>query len=43
MEDKRMNVTEEMNENTVENTNELFEEVEEVITASWTGCANCCN
>lgn len=25
-----------------ENANELFEEVEEVVTAAWTGCADCC-
>lgn len=24
-------------------TDELFEEVEEAVTASWTGCADCCN
>ncbi|CAM2939474.1 hypothetical protein HAHI6034_09425 [Hathewaya histolytica] len=22
---------------------ELFEEIEEIVTASWTGCASCCS
>jgi hypothetical protein len=22
---------------------EIFEDVEEIVTASWTGCASCCN
>ncbi|MGI6117468.1 MAG: hypothetical protein ACOYBC_03670 [Bilifractor sp.] len=33
----------EQNEELKEQENEeLLEEVEEVVTASWTGCANCC-
>lgn len=26
-----------------EATVETFEEIEEVVTAAWTGCASCCN
>ncbi|CAM2939396.1 hypothetical protein HAHI6034_09430 [Hathewaya histolytica] len=22
---------------------EVFEEIEDIVTANWTGCANCCN
>ncbi len=42
MEDKKLFMPEE-NIEEVKNNEELFEEVEEAITASWTGCADCCN
>ncbi len=42
MEDKQLVMPEENNEE-VQNNEELFEEVEEAVTASWTGCADCCN
>ena len=42
MEEKNLNVAEEVTETGAEKE-EMFEEVEEVVTASWTGCANCCN
>lgn len=32
-----------IDEETMENNEELFEEVEEVVTAGWTGCASCCS
>ncbi len=40
MEEKNLNVAEEVNEEVKE---ELFEEVEEAVTAGWTGCASCCS
>lgn len=42
MQDKNLSMPEENMEETKENE-ELFEEVEEAVTASWTGCADCCN
>ena len=45
MEEKK-NVQEEIKDTKVsdgEETPELYEEVEETVTASWIGCANCCN
>lgn len=42
MEDKKLNMQEKSMEEVREN-DELFEEVEEAVTASWTGCADCCN
>lgn len=32
-----------MEEAAMETNKELFEEVEEVVTAGWTGCASCCS
>ena len=40
MEEKNLNVAEEVNEEVKE---ELFEDVEEAVTAGWTGCASCCS
>lgn len=40
MEEKNLKMPEEAMEAEKE---ELFEEVEEVVTASWTGCADCCS
>lgn len=42
MEEKKINVNEAEIDLT-EEKNELFEEVEEVVTAGWTGCASCCS
>ena len=42
MQDKNLSMPEENMEEAKENE-ELFEEVEEAVTASWTGCADCCN
>ncbi len=38
-EDMKQNVVEEA----AESKNELFEEVEEAVTAAWSGCATCCS
>lgn len=42
MQNKDFKMPEENMEEAKENE-ELFEEVEEAVTASWTGCADCCN
>lgn len=42
MEEKKINVNE-VETDLTEEKSELFEEVEEVVTAGWTGCASCCS
>ncbi len=32
-----------LNETTVDTKDEIFEEVEEIVTAGFTGCTDCCN
>ncbi|MGI6117469.1 MAG: hypothetical protein ACOYBC_03675 [Bilifractor sp.] len=35
--------TEEIVKEDAADNEEIFEDVEEAVTASWTGCANCCH
>lgn len=42
MEDKKLVMPQESMEE-VKDNEELFEEVEEAVTAGWTGCASCCS
>lgn len=41
MKDEKLNLLKE-NEDKAKECEELFEEVEDAVTASWTGCASCC-
>lgn len=41
MKDENLNLPKE-NEDKANESEELFEEVEDAVTASWTGCASCC-
>jgi len=43
MENKKMKIDEEVKDQNLAESQELFEEVEEIVTADWTGCANCCS
>lgn len=43
MEDKKQILKEEITEDNTQKGEELFEEVEEAVTAGWTGCASCCS
>lgn len=43
MEDKKQILTEEIAGDNTQNGEEVFEEVEEAVTAGWTGCASCCS
>lgn len=42
MESKDLQLSEEKKDAVPEVKEELFEEVEEIVTAGWTGCASCC-